>query len=85
MLWRASPDFRSKLGPLLSQETVALSIDDDVDISTCGCFHFNIACLSHVEFARYNKISDAGLWGLLYYTGYLTMQTFAKNGSLVRD
>ena len=34
--------------------------------------------------SRYDTISDSGLWGLLYYTGYLTVQTYAES-SLVRD
>jgi len=38
----------------------------------------------HVNFLTYDTISDSGLWGLLYYTGYLTVQTFAEE-SLVRD
>jgi len=32
----------------------------------------------HVNFLTYDSISDSGLWGLLYYTGYLTVQTFAE-------
>ena len=34
--------------------------------------------------SRYDTISDSGLWGLLYHTGYLTVQTYAES-SLVRD
>ncbi|KIM76603.1 hypothetical protein PILCRDRAFT_91525 [Piloderma croceum F 1598] len=29
----------------------------------------------HVNFLSYDTISDSGLWGLLYYTGYLTIES----------
>ncbi|KAM6493857.1 putative AAA-ATPase domain containing protein [Amanita muscaria] len=29
----------------------------------------------HVNFLSYDAISDSGLWGLLYYTGYLTIES----------
>ncbi|KIM81116.1 hypothetical protein PILCRDRAFT_821941 [Piloderma croceum F 1598] len=29
----------------------------------------------HINFLSYDAISDAGLWSLLYYTGYLTIES----------
>jgi len=36
-----------------------------------------LAIDEHVNFSSYDSISDSGLWGLLYYTGYLTIKSVA--------
>ncbi|KAF8736433.1 hypothetical protein AX14_000306 [Amanita brunnescens Koide BX004] len=62
-LWRASQGFRDYLDHPLTQKTVELVMDEHVN------FQVGLRPVT-----SYDAISDSGLWGLLYYTGYLTIE-----------
>ena len=77
-LWRAGADFRSKLDIPCMQKNIELTVDDHVNFLTCHCLHFGRPFVS-CSLAGYNTISDSGLWGLLYYTSYLTGRPLQRN------
>jgi hypothetical protein len=80
-LWRASETFRRNFDLLITQESVALEVDEHTDFKTCCPLNFCSSSSRLTNTSRLDDISDSGLWGLLYYTGYLTVHEF--NESLV--
>jgi hypothetical protein len=75
-LWRASEKFRIDFNLLITQQSVPLEVDELMNFKTC-CLLNVCSSLSHLtDTSRLDTISDSGLWGLLYYTGYLTVHNF---------
>lgn len=71
-LWRASEESRGQLDLLVTQQSAELVIDDDINFLTSSLLHVCHRLFDSWSTTRYDSISDAGLWSLLYYTGYLT-------------
>jgi hypothetical protein len=82
MLWRAGAGFRDNLDLLLTQKSVKLVVDEHVNFLRCLTPLFFCRLVGLRPVTSYDTISDAGLWGLLYYTGYLTVESIG-NRSMV--
>jgi hypothetical protein len=76
-LWRTSNKFRDDFNRLMTQECVTLEVDEKTDFKTCHLLNLRRNLLSSSA-TRLDTISDSGLWGLLYYTGYLAVDDFRR-------
>jgi hypothetical protein len=74
-LWRAGVGFRDNLNILLTQKSVTLVMDEHVDCLRYLSRFFFCCQVGLRPVTSYDAISDSGLWGLLYYTGYLTIES----------
>jgi hypothetical protein len=75
-LWRASEKFRADFDLLITQKCVELKVDEFTNFKTCRLLNLCSRFSRLTNTSRLGTISDAGLWGLLYYTGYLTVDQF---------
>ena len=74
-LWRAGQGFRDNLDLLLTQKGVQLVVDEHINFLRYLTTLFFCGSVGLRLVTSYDAISDSGLWGLLYYTGYLTIES----------
>ena len=74
-IWRAGAGFRDNLGLLPTQKSVKLVVDEHVNFLRCLTPLFFCRLVGLRPVTSYDAISDSDLWGLLYYTGYLTIES----------
>ena len=75
-LWRVSEMFRGDFDRLITQESIELEVDEQTNFKTCCLLNFIETNFVSWSATRLDTISDDGLWGLLYYTGYLAVDKF---------
>ena len=80
-LWRAGQGFRDNLNLLLTQKSVKLVMDEHVNYLRCLTIPFFCGSVQWLTTSHsFDAISDSGLWGLLYSTGYLTIESVSDRG-----